>query len=68
VVVVWLLQFVKGSDVAVGKWRGDGRVLVTGRWSLLLQGLWQLLPVRVFRGQEGEGNGQGDSLGGHGYW
>jgi len=54
--------------MAVGKWRGDGRPLVTGRWSSLLRGLWQPHPVQVFRGQEGEGNGWGDSPGGHGYW
>jgi len=68
VVVVGLLWFVEGGDVAVGKWHGDGQALVTGSWSLLLLGLWQLHPVRVFRGQEGEGNGWGDSPGGHGYW
>jgi len=28
VVVVGLLCFVEGGDVAVGKWRGDGQALV----------------------------------------
>jgi len=68
VVVIGLLCFVKGGDVVVGKWCGDGQVLVTGRWSSLLLGLWQPCPVQVFRGQEGEGNGWGNSPGDHGYW
>ena len=67
-VIVGLLCFVEGGDVAVGKWHGDGRALVTGCWSSLLLGPWQLHPVQVFRGQEGEGNGQGNSPGDHGYW
>jgi len=67
VVAVGLLCFVEGGDVAVGNWRRDGQALVTGCWSLLLLEPWQLHPVRVFRGQEGEGNGWGNSLGGHGY-
>jgi len=54
--------------MAVGKWRGGGWALVTGRWLSLLLGLWQRHPVRVFRGQEGEGNGRGNSPGGRGYW
>jgi len=49
-------------------WGWASGALVTGRWSSLLRGPWQPLPVRVFRGQEGEGNGRGDSPGGHGYW
>jgi len=59
-VVVGLWRFVGGSDVAVGEWHGDGWALVIGGWSLLLLGSWQLCPVWEFRGQEGEGNGQGD--------
>jgi len=67
-VVIGLRWFVRGSDVVVGKWHGDGRALVIGSWSLLLLGPWQPRPVQEFRGQEGEGNGQGDSPGGHGCW
>ena len=42
------------GDVVEGDWPGDGRALVAGRWSLLLLGPWQLCPVPVFRGGEGE--------------
>ena len=59
-VVVGLRRFVGGGDVAVGEWHGHGRALVIGGWSSLLLGPWQPRPVRAFRGQEGEGNGQGD--------
>ena len=49
-VVVGLRWFVGGSDVAVGKWHGDGRALVIGSWSSLLLGPWQPRPVQAFRG------------------
>jgi len=45
-VVVGLRWFVRGGDVAVGKWRGDGQALVIGGWLLLLLGPWQPRPVR----------------------
>jgi len=67
VVAVGLLCFVEGGDVAVGNWHRDGWALVTGCWSLLLLEPWQPCPVQVFRGQEGEGNGRGNSPGGCGY-